>query len=256
MSTILSLKNVSKLFGGVRAVDDFTYDFERGKITALIGPNGAGKTTAFNLIGGHLQPDTGTVTFEGQKLSRRTSWGIASLGIGRLFQDVRLFGRMTVLDNVMTAFPGQRGESFSRGLSSLWTEIKQEKSRQKQAMELLEMVGLANKADALAENISFGQQKLVALVRAFATNAKLLLLDEPTTGVNPGMIRSLLDTVKTFAEKDERTIIFVEHNIEVVRSLAHKVVFMTAGKIQNCGTPSDVLSDPKVRTMYVGQHAA
>ena len=255
MPAILNLQNVSKQFGGVRAVDDFNCGFDRGKITALIGPNGAGKTTAFNLVGGHLRPDSGTVTFEGHKLSGRKPWHIASLGVGRLFQDVRLFKKMTVLDNVMTAFQQQQGEAIWRMLFVPWTEIKPERNRREQAMAFLEKVGLADKAKALAENLSYGQQKLVAIARLLAADAKLLLLDEPTAGVNPGMIKSLLDTVKLLATEG-RTVVFVEHNIAVVRDLADWVVFMASGKVQQFGSPGDVLSDPEVRAMYVGRHTA
>ena len=251
MPTILDIQKVSKQFGGVRAVDNFTYGFERGQITALIGPNGAGKTTAFNLIGGHLRPDIGTVSFEGQKLSGRKPWNIASLGIGRLFQDVRLFKKMTVLDNVLTAFRQQRGECLWRTLLTPWSDVAQEQKRRKQAMKLIERVGLEEKTDALAENLSYGQQKLVAIARLLAADAKLLLLDEPTAGVNPGMIPMLLNTVKSLIAEG-RTVIFVEHNIAVVRDLAQWVVFMSAGKVQKFGSPSDVLTDPEVRAMYVG----
>ena len=257
MPAILNLQNVSKQFGGVPAVDDFTYDFEGG-MTALIGPNGAGKTTAFNLIGGHLHPDTGTVTFEGQRLSGcnmsfldRKPWNIASLGIGRLFQDVRLFKKMTVLENVMTAFPKQRGESIWRILLAPWTEIKPEQERRQHAMELLERVGLADKADALADNLSYGEQKLVALARLLAAEAKLLLLDEPAAGVNPAMIPKLLETIKGLATPN-RTIIFIEHNLDIVRNLAEQVVFMAAGAKIMSGSPQEVLANPKVRTAYTG----
>ena len=250
MSAILNLQNVSKQFGGVRAVDDFTYGFEGG-ITALIGPNGAGKTTAFNLIGGHLHPDMGTVTFKDQKLSGRKPWNIASLGIGRLFQDVRLFKKMTVLDNVMAAFPKQRGESIWRVILAPWTEIKPEKERRKHAMELLEMVGLTNKADSLADNLSYGEQKLVALARLLAAEARLLLLDEPAAGVNPALLPKLIETIKVLATQN-RTVIFIEHDLDIVRNLAEQVVFMVAGKKIMSGSPQEVLAHSKVRAAYTG----
>jgi ABC-type branched-subunit amino acid transport system ATPase component len=267
MPAILKLDDVSKQFGGVRAVYGFSFAFYEKEITALIGPNGAGKTTAFNLIGGHLRPDTGTVTFEKHIhydtgmittekhiLSGQKPWDIAALGIGRLFQDVRLFKKMTVLENVMAAFRQQKGEMIWRVLFSPQKEFEQESKRRKQAMELLERVGLAEKAGALAENLSYGQQKLVAIARLLAADAKLLLLDEPTAGVNPGMIESLLDIVRDLV-KEGRTVIFVEHNIKVVRDLADWVVFMAAGKVQKFGSLEDVLDDPEIRAMYVGQHA-
>ena len=248
---LLELQNVTKRFGGVRAVDDLSIGFEEGQITALIGPNGAGKTTAFNLVGGLLQPDSGNVMFQNKRLHYMKSWQIASLGIGRLFQDVRLFKKMTVLENVMTAFQFQKGESLWRTMLIPLTEFKPETARKDEAMRLLESVGLADKAESLAENLSFGQQKLAAIARLLAADAKLLLLDEPTAGVNPVMIRQLLETIKRLAAEG-RTVVFIEHNMEVVRDLAEKVIFMAAGKMTSFGSPQEVLCDPSVRAAYVG----
>jgi ABC-type branched-subunit amino acid transport system ATPase component len=250
---LLELKNVTKRFGGVCAVDHLSVGFEEGQISALIGPNGAGKTTAFNLIGGLLHPDLGDVTFRNRHLLGLNSWRIASLGIGRLFQDVRLFRKMTVLENIMTAFRFQKGESIWRTLLIPLTEFAPETKRKNEAMWLLENVGLEDKADALAENLSFGQQKLVAIARLLAADAKLLLLDEPTAGVNPVMIGQLLNTIKRLAAEG-RTVIFVEHNMEVVRELAERVIFMVAGKMMTSGKSKEVLADPEVRAAYVGNH--
>jgi len=253
MPTILQLKNVSKQFGGIKAVRDLTVEFKQGRITALIGPNGAGKTTAFNLIGGLFRPDSGSVTFHGKPLLGKKPWHIASLGIGRLFQDVRLFRKMTVLENVMTAFQQQEGESLWRVMLAPWTEFKPEARRKEQAMQLLEKVGLTEKTEALAENLSYGQQKLAAIARLLAADAKLLLLDEPTAGVNPVMIQQLLATIRQLAAEG-RTIIFVEHNMEVVRALADWVIFMSAGRMMKSGKPHDVLADPNVRAAYIGRN--
>ena len=252
MNNILELQQVSIHFGGVKAVDELSIDFERGKITALIGPNGAGKTTAFNLIGGLLRPDSGNVTFNGKRLLGVKPWHIARLGIGRLFQDVRLFNKMTVLENVMTAFQRQKGESLWRVAFVPWTQFKPEAKRKEHAMHLLEKVGLTDKVDSLAENLSYGQQKLVAIARMLAADAKLLLLDEPTAGVNPVMIRQLLTTIKQLAA-DNRTVIFIEHNMEIVHELAERAIFMSAGKIMKSGSPAEVFADPNVRSAYIGR---
>lgn len=253
MSDLLSLQNVSKHFGGVQAVDRLSIGFAPGKITALIGPNGAGKTTAFNLIGGLLKPDSGTVRFNDQSISGLKPWRIASLKIGRLFQDVRLFKKMTVLENVMTAFQKQEGESLWQVMFAPWTESGPEKARREKATELLEKVGLPHLAGTPAEALSYGQQKLVAIARLLAADTELLLLDEPTAGVNPAMIHTLLHAVKQLASEG-KTVIFVEHNMEVVRNLADWVYFMVAGKVTSSGCPSDVLSDPAVQAAYIGRH--
>ena len=252
MNNILELQQVVKQFGGVKAVDELTVGFEQGKITALIGPNGAGKTTAFNLIGGLLQPDSGSVTLNGKRLLGMKPWQVAQLGIGRLFQDVRLFNKMTVLENVMTAFQRQKEESLWRVMFSPWTQFKPEVKRKELAMRLLEKVGLTEKAESLAETLSYGQQKLVAIARLLAADAKLLLLDEPTAGVNPVMIRQLLSTIRQLAAEN-RTIIFIEHNMEIVRDLAERAIFMSAGKIMKSGSPKEVFADSNVRSAYIGK---
>ena len=252
MDYIFEFQKVSKSFGGVEAVQDLNVAFERGKITALIGPNGAGKTTAFNMMSGLLYPDSGSMLLNNRKLYGLKPWDIAALGVGRLFQDVRLFRKMTVLENVMTAFQHQAGESLWRVLSMPWTLFKQEASLKNRAMQLLEKVSLTEKAESLAENLSYGQQKLVAIARLLAADAKLLLLDEPTAGVNPVMIRQLLTTIKQLVA-DGRTVVFIEHNMEVVRSLAEHAIFMSAGKILKSGSPEDVFADSNVRAAYIGK---
>jgi len=251
MASILELKQVSKSFGGVRAVNNLSIAFAQGKITALIGPNGAGKTTAFNLIGGLIRPDEGTVTFEGKPISGKKPWEITSHSIGRLFQDVRLFKRMTVLENVMTAIKQQKSESVWQALCAPWTEWKLEKDRQERTMELIEMFDLADKANSLAENLSYGQQKFVAIARLLAADAKMLLLDEPASGVNPAIVPKLLETIKAQATQN-RTIIFIEHNLDIVRNLADRVVFMATGKMIMSGSPQEVLAHSDVRTAYTG----
>ena len=252
MHNILELQQVSKHFGGIKAVDELTIGFEQGKITALIGPNGAGKTTAFNLIGGLLRPDSGSMAFNGKRLFGLKPWHIARLGIGRLFQDVRLFNKMTVLENVMTAFQWQRGESLWRVAFAPWTQSTPEARHKEQAMRLLQTVGLPDKANSLAENLSYGQQKLVAIARLLAADAKLLLLDEPTAGVNPVMIRQFFTTIRQLVAEN-CTILFIEHNMEIVRELAERAIFMSAGKIMKSGSPADVFADPNVRSAYIGK---
>jgi len=251
---MIKLDQVTTGYSEKTVLHDINMCFEQGKITALIGPNGAGKTTAFNLISGLLLPDSGGVTFNGKRLSGLKPWHVASLGIGRLFQDVRLFRKMTVLENVMAAFQHQGGESLWRMMLAPWTETRPESKRKEQAMQLLEKVGLTEKADSLAENLSFGQQKLVAIARLLAADAKVWLLDEPTAGVNPVMVQQLLTTIRQLAR--ERTIIFIEHTMGIVRDLADEVIFMAAGKMMSSGSPQEVLADPDVRAAYIGRQAA
>jgi ABC-type branched-subunit amino acid transport system ATPase component len=247
----LELQHITKTFGGVHAVDDVSMDFAPGEVTALLGPNGAGKTTLFNLISGQLRPDEGTVRYRGEKLTGLKPHQIAGRGVGRLFQDVRLFGRMTVLDNVRSAFPGQQGESAWRSVLTRWRVNAQEQGHTERAMALLEQVGLTDKADALGENLSYGQQKLAAIARLLAMGADTLLLDEPVAGVNPDLADTLLDTVRRLAD-DGKTITLIEHDMNVVLDVADWAYFMDDGRQTAAGRPREVLADPDVRAAYMG----
>lgn len=249
--SVLKVDHISKSFDGVQAVDGATMGFDRGKITALIGPNGAGKTTLFNVVNGLLPPDEGAVYYEGKNLIGLKPWAVARKGIGRLFQDVHLFDKMTVRANVLSAFPEQRGESILRSVFARWNVARQERALTEQAEELLAFVDLADKADELAKDLSFGQQKLVALARLLAADTEVLLLDEPTAGVNPGLMDRLLGTIEDLAD-DGKTVVIIEHNMDVVMQIADQVYFMDDGTVESSGLPEDILGDPEVRKAYIG----
>jgi ABC-type branched-subunit amino acid transport system ATPase component len=247
----LELIDVSKSFDGLKAVDQVSIGLQKGKITALIGPNGAGKTTIFNLISGFIKPDSGQILYRGQNIVGLSPWEIASLGIGRLFQDVRVFNRLTVLDNLLAAFKGQKGEKVMVAILGRGKVLSEEARNKEKALELLRFVGLAEKASDLAENLSYGQQKLLSIARLLAAEADVLLLDEPTAGVNPAMIGQILKVARTLAEQG-KTVIIIEHNMNVVVEVADWVYFMDDGQIVSFGLPKDVLGDPEVRRAYIG----
>jgi len=247
----LELIDVSKSFDGLKAVDQVSIGLQKGKITALIGPNGAGKTTIFNLISGFIKPDSGQILYRGQNMVGLSPWEIASLGIGRLFQDVRVFSRLTVLDNVLAAFKGQKGEKVMVAILGRGKVLSEEARNKEKALELLRFVGLAEKASDLAENLSYGQQKLLSIARLLAAEADVLLLDEPTAGVNPAMIGQILKVARTLAEQG-KTVVIIEHNMNVVVEVADWVYFMDDGQIVSFGLPKDVLGDPEVRRAYIG----
>jgi ABC-type branched-subunit amino acid transport system ATPase component len=247
----LELIDVSKSFDGLKAVDQVSIGLQKGKITALIGPNGAGKTTIFNLISGFIKPDSGQILYRGQNMVGLSPWEIASLGIGRLFQDVRVFSRLTVLDNVLAAFKGQKGEKVMVAILGRGKVLSEEARNKEKALELLRFVGLAEKASDLAENLSYGQQKLLSIARLLAAEADVLLLDEPTAGVNPAMIGQILKVARTLAEQS-KTVVIIEHNMNVVVEVADWVYFMDDGQIVSFGLPKDVLGDPEVRRAYIG----
>lgn len=248
---ILELDEVRKSFGGIQAAGGISLGFERGKITGLIGPNGAGKTTLFNIICGFLRPDSGRIVYDGKDIARMAPWLIANLGVGRLFQDVHVFDKLTVLDNVLAAFKAQSGENFLMNYWARGRVLNQERTLRAHAMGFLERVGLAEKAGNLAEDLSFGQQKLLAVARLLAADAKLLLLDEPSAGVSPHMIKMLYDLSLELV-REGKTILFIEHNMNVVLELADWVYFLDEGQVVSFGLPSEVLSDSEVKAAYIG----
>ncbi|MEM1553012.1 MAG: ABC transporter ATP-binding protein [Candidatus Bathyarchaeia archaeon] len=243
--------NLTKTFGGLRAVDDVSVTFEAGKVTALIGPNGAGKTTLFHLISGALRPDNGRIFYRGRRIDGLPPWRVAQMGIGRLFQDVRVFGKLSALDNVRVAFRKQIGEN------PLWSVIRrplvnrEEQTLTQEARRWLTFVGLIELENALAEDLSYGQQKLLAIARLLAAGADVFLLDEPTAGVNPEMVRSLLALIRRLAEEG-KTVVVIEHNMNVVMEIADWCFFMDEGQIVAFGLPDEVLGDRTVKAAYLG----
>lgn len=247
----LVLQNVTKAFHGVLAVNRLSLEFEKGKVYALIGANGAGKTTVFNLISSLLCPTKGNIYYNDIKLSGLKPWHVAQLGIGRLFQDVRVFDRLTLLENILTAFKGQRGENtlvsvFRRGLMR-----REEERLRERAEDLLERIGLKERADELAVNLSYGQQKLLSLMRLLAAEMEVLLLDEPTAGLNPQMICKIPALVRK-ASAEGKTVIIIEHNMSVVSECVNTVFFMNNGRMIFAGSPAVTLNRPEVKAAYLG----
>lgn len=249
--SILELVNISKSFGGIKAADHIDIGFEEGKISALIGPNGAGKSTIFNMIGGFLRPDEGTIYYKSKDITHLAPWTIFAMGIGRLFQDIRIFEQLTALDNVMVAFRNQIGENAFVSLFAPWKLAKQENLSRRKASEILDFVTIADKADDLAENLSYGQQKLLAIARLVAADTDLLLLDEPTAGINPERIASILDLIKRLKQSG-KTIILIEHNMSVVFQIADWVYYIDDGQVVLTGLPDEVLNNQEIREAYIG----
>ena len=247
----LKLIGLVKCFGGLRAVDSVSLGVAAGKITALVGPNGAGKTTLFNLISGLLKPDQGEMYFQDKRIDGLPRWEIARLGVGRLFQDVRVFRNMSVLENVISGTLFHPGEIPPYVLFSPRKVTRVEKKAERDSLDWIEFVGLAGRERSPAGALSFGQQKLVATARLLAGGHRLLLLDEPTAGVSPAMTESFLALIKRIA-KMGRTVLLIEHNMTVVLSMADWVYFLDDGKVVSFGLPRDVLGDPEVRRTYVG----
>lgn len=238
----IECRNLTKTFGGLKAVDDVSVAFEAGKVTALIGPNGAGKTTLFHLISGALRPDSGEVWYRGRRIDGLPPWRIAQMGIGRLFQDVRVFGKLTVLDNVRVAFRKQSGENPLWAIVRRFRVNREEQALTQEARRWLAFVGLSESETTPAEDLSYGQQKLLAIARLLAAGADVFLLDEPMAGVNPETVCSLLMLIRRLSEEG-KTVVVIEHNMNVVMEIADWVFFMDEGQIVAFGLPDEVLGD-------------
>ena len=252
MSTMTSLRceSVKKYFGGVHALDGVSLDVSADGITAVIGPNGAGKTTLVNVLTGFLRAEAGRCFFGDREITRMAPHRIARLGIARTFQDLRLIRLVSVLENVMTARPNQSGERFLPALFRFGV-AKEEETNRERAMDLLEFVGLTDKAEEAAGELSYGQQKLLTLAVCLATEARIVLLDEPVAGVAPQMVEKILALLRTLREKGKQ-IVFIEHDIESVRQVADRVVVMDDGKVIAQGPTREVLDRPEIMEAYLG----
>jgi ABC-type branched-subunit amino acid transport system ATPase component len=247
---MLKIKNLHKSFDGVHAVDDFSLTIAPRTITSIIGPNGAGKTTVFNIVTGFLQADSGIITFDGKNIYSQAAWKITRSGISRTFQQVRLLKKMTVLENILIGMQNQSGERVLNALfrhSSTSAEVK--KHREK-AEEWLRFIGLSEYRDTFTENLSYGQQKLVSVACALATEPKLLLLDEPVSGVQPEMIRNIESKLRELVKKN-LTIVLIEHDMEFVGRVSDTIVVMDEGKKIASGTPSEIRNNPQVLEAYL-----
>lgn len=250
---ILELKEVRKYFGGIKAVDDLSLAIKPNKVFGLIGPNGAGKTTVFNLITGFLRPDEGGILFKGEEIHRIPPHKIVKLGICRSYQELRLFNRLRVIDNVYLGFPGQKYDSI---LTALWgrrfEKSKERRENLKKASSLLKLSNLLDKKDILAESLSFGEQKFLMVDRILATGAELILLDEPTSGLDAGQIEDVLSIIRALI-RDGKTVFVVEHNIDVIMSISDYIFVLDQGKKVAEGKPKEIHENEKVLRTYLGE---
>ncbi|MBM3671848.1 MAG: ABC transporter ATP-binding protein [Actinobacteria bacterium] len=248
---ILQARGMRRAFGGLVAVDVESFSVMRGSITALIGPNGAGKTTLFNVLTGFERADHGEWTFDDRDVSGWPAYRIARAGMVRTFQIPKALARMSVLENMKLAAQTQRGEGFFPALlRRLWCD--EEARIEARGVELLEWVGLAKQRDDYAGTLSGGQRKLLELGRALMTNPRLVMLDEPTAGVNPALTEQLLDRIRSVRDEGA-TVLFVEHDMDVVGSISDRVICMAQGSVIAEGTAAEVVADPQVIDAYLGE---
>lgn len=250
---LLEVKNLGISFGGLRAVDQVNFSIKEGQLYGLIGPNGAGKTTLFNLLTGVYQPTDGSIMLEGVRLNGKKPAQINQAGIARTFQNIRLFKKMTVLDNVKVALHNQVHYSLFQALFKLPSYWKKEKEMDKMALEILEVFDLDKQADVLASNLPYGKQRKLEIARALATNPKLLLLDEPAAGMNPNETEELMQTIRLVRDRYKITILLIEHDMKLVTGICEEILVLNFGMELAKGTPSEVLNNPEVITAYLGE---
>ncbi|HVM08303.1 MAG TPA: ABC transporter ATP-binding protein [Acidimicrobiales bacterium] len=256
MSTALSIEGVEVRFGGVRALDGVSFDVEEGSITGIIGPNGAGKTTLFDCISGFRRPSAGRITFAGVDLTKRAPWERTSLGVGRTFQNARLFRSMAIRDILRTVqHDGMRRSGFFRSVLGLGGARDDEREVARRADEVLELVGLAPHADKPAMELSTGMLRLAELAAVVAVRPRLLLLDEPSSGIAQAETEALAPLLRRLAAYLDATVVIIEHDMPLIMGISDEIVAMASGKLVTKGRPDDVRNHPDVLASYLGKTA-
>ena len=253
MSTLLEVKNLTVRFGGVTAVDEVSFKIEKGELAGLIGPNGAGKTTVFNLVSGVYGAASGEIIYDGKRIDKLKTYQIVPLGIARTFQNLRLFGGSTVLENVMTAAQNFHKYSFAEAVTHLGRWKKFEAEIRGESMTLLERVGLADRAGQTAGTLPYGLQRRLEIARALALRPGLLLLDEPAAGMNPEEIVELNELISGIHRDFKLTILLIEHHMDVVMNICSHVVCINFGAKIADGTAQEVQNNPEVLAAYLGE---
>jgi branched-chain amino acid transport system ATP-binding protein len=249
---IMEVRNLTVKFGGLVALDDVSFVIKRGEILGLIGPNGAGKTTCFNAMTGVYKPTSGQVMLEGQSIGGKLRHKITRLGLARTFQNIRLFGEMTALENVVVGLDARHKTSVVGALLRLPRHVREEKTAIDRAMALLEFVGIAEEAAVLSRNLSYGHQRRLEIARALATDPKVLCLDEPAAGFNPAEKEELMTLIRAIRD-DGYTILLIEHDMKLVMGVTDRIVVLEFGKKLADGLPVEIRNDPRVVAAYLGE---
>ena len=249
---LLEATDLGISFGGLRAVDELNMQIEKGALVGLIGPNGAGKTTVFNMLTGVYRPTDGGIRLDGENIVGRKPHELCKMGIARTFQNIRLFTKLSVLDNVKAGFHNEITYSLPESLLHVGSYHRKEKQMNEKAMEILKVFDLDGQWDYKAANLPYGKQRKLEISRALATDPKLLLLDEPAAGMNPNETAELMETIELVRKQFDVTVLLIEHDMKLVSGICEYLYVLNFGRLLAEGTPSAVLSNPEVITAYLG----
>lgn len=253
MAQLLKTNNLSKVFGGLRAVSNFDIKLDQGELVGLIGPNGAGKTTAFNLLTGVYEPTEGEIEFDGRSLVGLKPYQITQRGVARTFQNIRLFADLSVLDNVKIAYHFHVKYGLFESVLRMGRYMTEEEEIEQKALSFLHIFQLADKKDEIARNLPYGEQRRLEIARALAAQPKLLLLDEPAAGMNPQETQQLMQMIRWIRKEFNLTILLIEHDMSLVMGVCERIYVLDYGSIIAAGTPQEIKNNPKVIEAYLGE---
>jgi ABC-type branched-subunit amino acid transport system ATPase component len=248
---ILEVDQVTKDFGGLRAVNRVSLTMEKGKVYGLVGPNGAGKTTLFNVLTGFLKPDSGEIYYKSRRITKTAAHQVVQLGMARTFQHVRVFPNLTALDHIMMGYQNQVGETAPGGIFKWWGAS--EKANREKAMTFLDTFGLKARALDPAEDLSYPEQKIIILARAVATGADFLLVDEPTSGLDQRSFKGILAFLRNLVDEQGKTVCVVEHNLDLIREICDWMFFLHHGELIAAGTCAELLKRQDLAEIYFGK---